>query len=135
MADSRDVSEWFSFAFDDLAAAKNLMITMWPRPLHIVSFHCQQAAEKYIKGVMTHFEIETIKIHDLTKLLEMLYGEADVASISDACAFLTQYAVVARYPFGPELDEDETRMAIAQAQKVKEWAEGIVQLDGGNDSE
>ena len=36
----------------------------------IVGFHCQQAAEKYLKAFLTHSRIEFPRTHDLKALLE-----------------------------------------------------------------
>ena len=38
----------------------------------IVGFHCQQAAEKYIKAVLVSRKIEFRKTHDLEELLQLL---------------------------------------------------------------
>jgi len=40
--------EWFDIAETDLSSAHHL-ITMRPRPIEIICYHCQQSAEKYLK--------------------------------------------------------------------------------------
>ncbi|MBR6268935.1 MAG: HEPN domain-containing protein [Selenomonadaceae bacterium] len=47
-----DAKEWLSFATDDLGVAKHLYETYYPRPLAIICFHCQQAAEKAVKSII-----------------------------------------------------------------------------------
>lgn len=134
MVDEEVVREWFYRAERDFDSIKILMNARYPVPFEIVCFHCQQAAEKYVKGVMTASDIKVIKTHDIAVLLEMLKIKADVKPIASACEFLTRYAVAYRYPFSPDVDESEARMAITEAQKVKLWAESLVQLDEAAES-
>ena len=46
-----DIQRWLDFAENDLAVAKHLLETFHPKPLEIICYHCQQAAEKAIKAV------------------------------------------------------------------------------------
>lgn len=41
-------SEWLDFAYMDLSAAEHLL-TMRPLPVEIICYHCEQAAEKFLK--------------------------------------------------------------------------------------
>lgn len=71
-----------------------------PEPyLEAVAFHCQQAAEKYLKACLTCRQVEFPKTHDIAHLLELL-GSCDhvLASKLDGAAALTPYAVEYRYP-------------------------------------
>ena len=43
-----NAEKWFKFADDDLQAAKKLFGEF----NHITCFHCQQSAEKYLKGLL-----------------------------------------------------------------------------------
>ena len=47
-----EVKEWLDFAKMDLSSAQHLYKTFYPRPLQIICYHCQQAAEKALKAVM-----------------------------------------------------------------------------------
>ena len=47
---NRDIAqEWFMFATNDLKSAE-FLLNMKPLPLEIICYHCQQSAEKYLKG-------------------------------------------------------------------------------------
>ena len=46
-----DAKEWLSFAEADLGVAEHLNKTYHPKPLEIICFHCQQAAEKAVKSI------------------------------------------------------------------------------------
>ena len=50
------IREWRLLADDDLDVADYLAENKRPVPTAIIAFHCQQAVEKYLKGVLTFFE-------------------------------------------------------------------------------
>ena len=54
---------------------------------------------------------------------EVPYLTAEVDDISE---YLTQFATRTRYPNVTKIDEDTTKLAIAQAEQVKIWAEKII---------
>jgi HEPN domain-containing protein len=45
-----ELRQWLEKADHDLMAAEYLTTMHYPRPDEIICFHCQQAAEKYLKG-------------------------------------------------------------------------------------
>jgi len=49
MNNSEIAQEWFRYAAKDLQSAIYLQ-GMNPIPIEIVCYHCQQSAEKYLKG-------------------------------------------------------------------------------------
>ncbi|NIR51999.1 HEPN domain-containing protein [candidate division KSB1 bacterium] len=62
---NEDVAEeWFKIAETDLSSARFLQ-KMKPTPQEIICYHCQQSAEKFLKGL--HGE-EIKRTHDLTQL-------------------------------------------------------------------
>ena len=62
------------YAENDLAVAKHLMATFYPKPLEIVCYYCQQAAEKAVKAVYVALDIPggVPKKHDLSFLLAQM---------------------------------------------------------------
>ena len=62
----------------------------------IVGFHCQQAAEKYLKALLTRYQTEFPKTHDIKTLLQ-LAGDP-VADSLGAAKWLTPFGVEIRYP-------------------------------------
>lgn len=121
------VAQWLHFAKMDLDLAQHTIETMYPPPLEIICYHCQQAAEKYLKGLLVGFDQEPARTHDLGKLLNDLriFVEipADLLRVANA---LTQFGVQIRYPQDFTVDETQTRNAILQAEKVRDWAEGVL---------
>lgn len=71
---NNEVQQWFTFAQKDLAVAKHLRDTFYPEPMEIICYHCQQAAEKAIKGAYLACRLPggIPRKHDLTFLLEQL---------------------------------------------------------------
>lgn len=63
-------SEWLDFAYMDLSAAEHLL-TMRPLPVEIICYHCEQAAEKFLKATLVQFDREPPKTHDLTAVYKI----------------------------------------------------------------
>lgn len=80
-------------------------------------FHSQQAAEKAAKGLLAAHSVRVPKIHDLKQLGdECICLAPHPAPLFEACAKLSDYAVVFRYleaPYDP--DEAEAADAFARA--------------------
>ena len=100
------VAEWFKYADMDFISAEHLL-TLYPQPFEIICFHCQQAAEKYLKGYLISIgEMEPLKTHDLVLLkIECMKSEPCFENISHACEVLTRYGVQPRYPNEMEIIE------------------------------
>lgn len=93
----RLVSEWVSKADLDLLTVDRLCPEDAFRD--IVAFHAQQAAEKYLKALLTRHQIEFPKTHELRRLLALL-AEVEpqlTASLTDI-KWLEPYGVDVRYP-------------------------------------
>ena len=64
-----------------------------------VCFHCQQSAEKRLKGILVEHGLPFQKTHDLTSLLDHIMGSyPELEEIRPALARLTDYSVGYRYP-------------------------------------
>ncbi|MGC9260462.1 MAG: HEPN domain-containing protein [Phycisphaerae bacterium] len=114
------VAEWVSKASDDLAAAETLL-TRDPPLLGPSCFHSQQAVEKYLKALLTHWNVEVPKTHDLGKLLQLIEScNSELASGLINVLVLNTYATACRYP-GDQLEPDlkETRVALDLAREVR----------------
>ena len=126
--DKELVAEWFRFANMDLTTAKFDLENMHPAPLEIICYHCQQAAEKYLKGAIIAFGEEPEKTHDLSKLVTVLQGFTDIPEGFRQIALrLTLYGVRTRYPLAIAVDEEQTKSAVAHAEAVKSWAESVIE--------
>jgi HEPN domain-containing protein len=76
MVDKEFVLPWITKADNDFLSARHLAKNMYPAPTEIVCFHCQQAAEKYLKSFLAYNDQEPPKIHDLVELAK-LCGKID----------------------------------------------------------
>ena len=65
------VLQWLDKAAADFDAAEQLC-AQGDRFRKIVAFHCQQAAEKYLRAFLVRHQIEFPKTHDIAKLLDRL---------------------------------------------------------------
>jgi HEPN domain-containing protein len=115
--------EWRELAEDDLRSAEILANHLHPVPVGIVSFHCQQTAEKYLKAYLAaKIPKEPPYIHDLDELCKQCESiDADFQSISVACSVLTEFSVKGRYDRGLDVDESDMQTILNYAKSVKEF--------------
>lgn len=122
MNDSKDrlVAAWLAKVEEDLAVAR-LLIEDEKRLLGAGVYHCQQAAEKALKALLTHREVLFPKTHDLEVLLNLVVrpqqDETDFLSV--AARELTPLATVFRYP------GDLHTPSVAEADQALRHAEDI----------
>ncbi|KLU61001.1 HEPN domain protein [Peptococcaceae bacterium CEB3] len=111
--------EWRSFAEMDLSSAEYLL-GMRPMSIEIICYHCQQAAEKILKGYLALKGEKIPKIHDLDDLrMSCLKYSESFEAIADPCTNLTAYGVQARYPFNSSLDEQDMHWALKDAKDIQ----------------
>lgn len=113
------VEQWRIKAEHDLKIVERTIAL--PDPLtDVLSFHCQQAAEKYLKLYLVSKGIELKKTHDIGFLIgECMKVNPVFKEILDS-AFLSLYAVETRYPddfYMPPLQE--LQRAFEAAVRVK----------------
>ena len=113
--------EWFNIAKMDLSSAVYLQ-DMHPAPLEIICYHCQQSSEKFLKGFLSLKKHEIQKTHDLTLLNKLCqkYSE-DFAELEEECIRLTDFGVVLRYPYPMDLNLSDVKLAIQDAEKIKDF--------------
>ena len=115
------LGKWIQKADGDMAAAEALADEA---PIHsnAVAFHCQQAAEKYLKAFLVWHEIDFPKTHDLDQILNLVetVDAALAEGLRDAIV-LTPYGVELRYPGDrPDATPARARRAIELATKVRD---------------
>jgi len=112
-------TEWFDVAEMDIASAKYLQ-NMHPLPIEIICYHCQQSSEKYLKGFLALNGHEIQKTHDLVLLNKLCFKYNDsFESIEEECLRLTDYGVNIRYPYPMDLNLADMKLAIKDAEKIK----------------
>jgi HEPN domain-containing protein len=86
-------------------------------------FHCQQAVEKYLKGLLIAFDVEPQRTHDLGLLLRACRdaGIPDTDQIAEAQA-LARFAVETRYPgMAPPVSDERAAFARRVAHAVRDF--------------
>jgi len=92
------VRQWIRKAELDYRAAESLLQDADPIR-EVIAFHCQQAAEKYLKALLVSIPVEFPRTHDLDQLLELLAPVMpDLASTLDGIGMLSPFGVTIRYP-------------------------------------
>lgn len=92
------VRNWLNKAQRDLTAAHKLAAGIDPF-LDIAAYHCQQAAEKIVKGFLVFHDQPFEKTHDVEVLVSLAAcHEAEFANWAEAAVTLTPYATEFRYP-------------------------------------
>ena len=120
--------KWFDYAKMDWQTAKHLYDSFYPKPREIICFHCQQAIEKFLKGLFVLYDKPFLRTHDLAILVDSLPNEVEMPEkFKKTCAELTVFAVETRYP--TELGIEEYRMdaTINDTARVYEWLTDCVE--------
>ncbi len=120
---------WLARAASDLRAAEHEFHAT-PPLLDDIVFHCQQAAEKALKGFLTEHDRPFRKTHSLEELGEQcLEVDPTLRVLIDRVVPLTEYAWRFRYPGEPEEpSRQEAEEALAIAREV--YAAVIAGLPG-----
>ena len=94
------VWNWLTKAQRDLAAARKL--ATGPDPyLDVAVYHCQQAAEKAVKGFLVLSDHPFEKTHDVEVLVSLAqHYDSGFSTQLEAAVLLTPYATEFRYPSG-----------------------------------
>lgn len=124
LPEAGSVAYWMRFAEGHLAFAhsqsEESILT------ELLCFHAQQAAEKAIKSVLVHFNIQVPRTHSIENVIDKASRVIDVPTHVHEAANLTPYANATRYPGNYEPRTRTDLMdAINKAEKVVSWAKSI----------
>lgn len=123
----QEAEAWIAKARSDLKAAE-ILATGENSPQDIAIYHCQQSAEKAIKGFLVFREIPFQKTHDLERLLELVREDStSLVKLDEHARILTPYAVEFRYP-GDVFEPDEAEMleALRLAREVLDHVVSLI---------
>ena len=131
-----EYKEWLDFAKIDYESAKYLNgAPFHPRPLNVICYHCQQAAEKAAKALIVYFGSQggMPKLHDIQFLLGQVRnlvkerkGIVIKENLMDIAESLSKYGVAPRYPNEIEVDEDKVSKALQDADEFLSWVLTVI---------
>ena len=121
---SEHAGRWIDKAKSDLLNADNNLAAL-KVPYDTVCFHCQQAAEKLLKGVLVAHGYEYPITHNLFVVMEkVLEFDPSAESLRETLALLNPYSVEVRYPGDAWLPTPEDAKEARQAaQEVYKWVQ------------
>ena len=114
--------EWLTHAESDISSAEYLLGHR-PLPAEIICFHCQQAAEKALKGILVLHGTRPPKTHNLIELHSLC--KVFVSAIDPLlvhCKALNSYSVRVRYPDELAVTETAMKKALSDAKAVMDFA-------------
>jgi HEPN domain-containing protein len=117
---SRLTEGWLTKALHDLQSAR-IMSNAADGPLDIAIYHCQQTAEKSVKGWLTAKSTPFERTHDVRRLVKQAAMVlAEFERFAGAAEILTPYVSAFRYPglsdeTMPSREEFEEALRHAQA--------------------
>ncbi len=131
MKNESDVKEWIRFADMDVLSANHLNEIQYPKPLEIICYHCQQAAEKMLKALIIAHDGELQKTHDLGLLADILSEFVTFPeNVLNSADELTPYGVKIRYPQELNIKESHVTKALSNMKAVYDFvAEKIKELE------
>jgi HEPN domain-containing protein len=117
---------WFNYAQNDFEAAEILFKQIKPK-YEIICYHCQQSAEKMLKGYLAMQNDKLLKTHDLVVLCEAASKyEINFNQILNTCSDLTIFASEVRYPNSFEIDDYHTRKALQDSKSIMTFVNNII---------
>lgn len=119
---TEDIKKWIIKGDHDLGTAKITYLHI-PEYLDTVTYHCQQAVEKYLKAYLIFQSITFRFSHDLIYLLDLIsQKDSDFESYYDIVSELQGYAIEIRYPNETiYLSKEKVENAIIIAKSVREF--------------
>ena len=119
---------WLNKAYSDLAAAK-VLIQGESKLLDIGCYHCQQSAEKSLKGWLTAQEAVFPKTHQLTTILDICIPlESKFNRFQTHAQSLSPFATEYRYP-GDDFEPapEEANEALSFAEEIYDFCKHAIQ--------
>jgi HEPN domain-containing protein len=121
----REVAGWLAIAREDLRVGR-ACLSLDPPARGVAAYHCQQAAEKLIKGLLVAASAPFRKTHDLDELADLAVSNyPECQSLLEAIRPLTVWGIAYRYPGTEDIpepvpDEVELTRAITLIERLAE---------------
>lgn len=121
------VQSWLTKAKRDLASA-HVLASNDPPLLDTAIYHCQQAAEKAVKGYLVYCDQEFERIHDIEVLIRLAMSRVEeFVNWIDIGIELTPYARIYRYPgYAAEPSQEQFERAITAAEGLYQFVVSLL---------
>jgi HEPN domain-containing protein len=102
---NREAAGWLAIAREDVRVAQ-ACLTLDPPARGVAAYHCQQAAEKLVKGLLVAAAVPFRKTHDMDELADQAASRyPDCQDLLDALRPLTVWGFAYRYPGMEDISE------------------------------
>ncbi|OGR56550.1 MAG: hypothetical protein A3I11_06325 [Elusimicrobia bacterium RIFCSPLOWO2_02_FULL_39_32] len=134
MSEQRDrsilVQKWIQKAENDIHNSEYTLSLKNNCPYDTICFHAQQCAEKYIKALLIHHQINFPKSHDIGELLQLVPSEHKIHLTPEEQFKLSHYAIAGRYPIDnmEDLSKSDAEEAIRISKKVREYIRNYLNI-------
>jgi HEPN domain-containing protein len=119
----KEVARWIDKAEHDFMAAEHTMELAEEGLTDIVSYHCQQCAEKYLKALLLYRGVAFPRTHDLRLLLDLIPAGVSLGLSREQVIPLNRYLIEGHYPGDWEpITVEEAQHALEMAQAVRQAA-------------
>ena len=119
----KQVEAWIKFAESDILTISEIIEN--PLLTNVVTFHCQQAIEKYFKAFILENEKPLTKIHNLLTLYGTIKEIVDIDLNEDLLSTINDIYLESRYPGEIGLLDDGSMPTIEQANQFFSFAREI----------
>jgi HEPN domain-containing protein len=119
----KQVEAWINFADKDILTVSEIIEN--PNLTNIVTFHCQQAIEKYFKAFILENEKPLLRIHNLLALYGTIKEIIDFQLDEDLLSIINDIYIESRYPGEIGLLDDGSMPTTEQANKFFIYAKEI----------
>ena len=123
------VKQWIEKGDHDLGTAQVTFLYL-PKYSDTIAFHCQQAAEKYLKGYLLFLDIPFQRKHSLNYLLGLISTKIQVNyEIYDNASILEEFAVEIRYPDTfIELSDEDIQQAFEISKLIRKYVLSLMNI-------
>ena len=131
MDQENEYKAWLAYSKMDYECAVYLNeAPMHPRPLNIICYHCQQAAEKAAKALIVYYgspggmakthSVE-FQFNQIRNLLKQDKGIDIPEEVITKSAEISMYASEPRYPNELVLEEQDVNRALQDSKMIMDW--------------
>jgi HEPN domain-containing protein len=127
---NREAAGWLAIAREDIRVAR-ACLALDPPARGVAAYHCQQAAEKLVKGLLVAAAVPFRKTHDMDELADQAASHyPNCPDLLDAVRPLTVWGFAYRYPGmedipEPAPDEAELRRIIGVVEHLADELQAV----------